>query len=131
MADYENRLELLARVASLYYDHGKNQQEIAEEIGVTRSAVSRLLTEAHKRGIVEHIVHYPWRTTPELENALRSTFGLKHVIVLTRQNKSYEEMLTGLGTLAAQYFSSTLPGLKRVGITWGTGRTTRSATCWS
>ena len=52
---------------------------------------------------------------------LRTTFGLKQVIVLNRQNKTYEEMLTGLGTLAAQYFTGILPGIKMVGITWGTG----------
>lgn len=121
MPDYLSRLELLARVASLYYDKHKNQQEIADEIGLTRSAVSRILTEAHKRGIVEHIVHYPWRTSIELENALEAKFRLKHASVLIRHNKSHEEMLEGLGILAAEYFTDLLPSLKIVGISWGTG----------
>jgi DNA-binding transcriptional regulator LsrR (DeoR family) len=121
MPEYQSRLELLARVASMYYDKEKNQQQIADEIGLTRSAISRLLTEAHKRGIVEHIIHYPWRTSIELENALSARFDLKHVQVLIRQNKTYEEMLQGLGVLAAEYFTSLLPNLKIVGITWGTG----------
>jgi DNA-binding transcriptional regulator LsrR (DeoR family) len=122
MHDFENRLELLAHIASLYYDQDKNQQAIADEIGVTRSAVSRLLTEAHKRGIVEHIIHYPWRTSTDLEHELASKFPvLKHVRVLIRQNKSYDEMLKGMGILASQYFNSILPTLKIVGITWGTG----------
>lgn len=121
MPEYQSRLELLARVASMYYDKEKNQQQIADEIGLTRSAISRLLTEAHKRGIVEHIIHYPWRTSIELENALSARFDLKHVQVLIRQNKTYEEMLQGLGVLAAEYFTSLLPSLKIVGITWGTG----------
>lgn len=121
MPEYQSRLELLARVASMYYDQEKNQQEIANDIGLTRSAVSRLLTEAHKRGIVEHIIHYPWRTSIELGNALSSLFDLKHVHVLIRQNKTYEEMLQGIGVLAAEYFTSILPKIKFVGITWGTG----------
>ncbi len=121
MPEYQNRLELLARVVSLYYDKDINQQEIANEIGLTRSAVSRLLTEAHNRGIVEHIIHYPWRTSTELKNALEARFKLKHATVLIRQNKNYDEMLQGLGVLAAEYFTSLLPSLKIVGITWGTG----------
>lgn len=121
MVDYQSRLDLLARVASLYYDNNKNQQEIAHEIGLTRSAVSRLLSEAQKKGIVEHIVHYPWRTSSELEGALASRFNLRQVQVLIRQNKGYQEMLEGLGVLAAQYFTSILPKLNIVGITWGTG----------
>ncbi len=48
MTEKEDRLELLARVASLYYDQNKRQDEIADEINMTRSAVSRLLTKAEK-----------------------------------------------------------------------------------
>ncbi len=65
MPEFQSRLELLARVASLYYDKKKTQQEIADEIGLTRSAISRVLSEAENRGIVEHIVHYPWRTSSD------------------------------------------------------------------
>jgi len=114
------RTTLLARVASLYYDHGKTQQEIAGEIGITRSAVSRLLSEAREKGIVEIIVHYPWKTSPELEEALLKTFGLKAVRVLIRENKSYEEMLQGLGVLAAEYFNGILQDGMVIGISWGT-----------
>jgi len=121
MPEFQSRLELLARVASLYYDNKKTQQEIADEIGLTRSAISRVLSEAESRGIVEHIVHYPWRTSNELEESLASLFNLKHVHVLIRQNKNHEEMLQGLGVLAAGYFTSLLPEIKTVGITWGTG----------
>lgn len=121
MFEFEKRLELLAHVAAGYYVHGKNQQEIANEIGMTRSAVSRLLSEAQKRGVVEHIIHYPWRTSPELEKELAGRFDLLHVRVLARQNKNDEEMLQALGVLAAQYFTSLLPRLRVVGITWGTG----------
>ena len=121
MFDRESRYEFLAHVASLYYDQNKNQQEIADEIGVTRSAVSRLLTEARKRGIVEIMIHYAWRTATDLEKELANTFPLQHIRVLARQNMSYDQMLNGLGVLAAQYFSSILPSLKVVGLTWGTG----------
>lgn len=117
----DSRLELLARVASLYYDQNLKQEEIAHELGITRSAVSRLVTEAHRRGIVEHIIHYPWRTSIELERQLTTTFQLQHAIVLTRQTKTDEEMLNGLGILAAQYFNTLLPNLKVIGISWGSG----------
>ena len=118
-SDY-TRTALLARVASLYYDYGKTQQEIAEEIGVTRSAVSRFLSEAREKGVVEIIVHTPWDTSPELEDALLKTFNLKAVRVLVREGKSYEEMLQGLGVLAAEYFNGILQDGMIIGISWGT-----------
>lgn len=121
MTEKEDRLELLARVASLYYDQNKRQEEIAEEINMTRSAVSRLLTKAEKIGIVEHIVHYPWRTSSDLEQALQATFKLKSASVLVRQEKTYAEMLNGLGVIAAQYFTAILPNLHSIGVSWGSG----------
>ena len=116
----DTRSLYLAQVASLYYDQNKSQQEIAQEFGVSRSAVSRFLTEAREKGIVEIIVHYPWRTSPELEQELISTFDLKAARVLLRQQKSYEEMLQGLGILASQYLDSILHDGMIIGISWGT-----------
>ncbi len=114
------RSVFLAKAASLYYDQNKSQQDIAKELGVSRSAVSRFLTEAREKGIVEIIVHYPWRSSPELEQELVSTFNLRAVRVLSRENKSYEEMLQGLGILASQYLDSILHDGIVIGISWGT-----------
>jgi DNA-binding transcriptional regulator LsrR (DeoR family) len=116
-----DRSMFLAEVAAMYYDEGMTQQEIADRVNFTRSGVSRLLKEARERGIVEIIVHHPWRTVPALEGRLREAFDLKEVRVLTRGNKSYEEMLKGLGFLAAQYFLRILEEEDAVGISWGTG----------
>jgi deoxyribonucleoside regulator len=121
MPNTDARPEYLARIASLYYDQRKTQQEVADEVGITRSTVSRLLTEAQDKGIVEHIVHYPWRTSPGLEKELTSSFQLRDAIVLTRQNKTYDEMLTGVGYLGGQYFLKVLRRNSRVGVSWGTG----------
>ena len=116
----DTRTVFLARVASLYYDQNKSQQEISKELGVSRSAISRFLTEARDKGIVEIIVHYPWRTSAPLEQELSSTFNLKAVRVLKTENKSYEEMLQGLGTLAAQFLDTILHDGMIIGISWGT-----------
>jgi DNA-binding transcriptional regulator LsrR (DeoR family) len=116
----DTRAIFLARVASLYYDQNQSQQEISKELGVSRSAISRFLTEARERGIVEIIVHYPWRTSPPLEQELISTFKLKAARVLKTENKSYDEMLQGLGTLAAQFLDNVLHDGMIIGISWGT-----------
>jgi len=116
----EDRRIFLARVASLYYENGRNQQQIADSLGVSRSAVSRFLTEAKELGIVEVIVHYPWSTNTGLEDKLRETFGLQDVRVLVSKERSYEEMLQGLGTLAAEEFEKVLAPDSVIGIAWGT-----------
>ena len=56
-----------------------------------------------------------------MEKALITTFHLKDAIVLSRQNKSYDEMLAGIGYLGAQYFIKQMRQNSKVGISWGTG----------
>ncbi|MCB9431977.1 MAG: MarR family transcriptional regulator [Ardenticatenaceae bacterium] len=58
MTNYE-RLEFLATVADLYYLGRRSQAEIARKFGYSRSAISRLLTEAHQHGLVDIRINHP------------------------------------------------------------------------
>jgi hypothetical protein len=98
----------------------KHSRHYQKMVGFTRSAISRLMTEAREKGIVEIKVHYHYRTNFELEKALVDGFGIKAAFVLVREDKSVEEMVQGLGVLAAQYFSSIVTPKSIIGITWGT-----------
>ena len=49
MSDFEQ----LVRASRLYYELGETQNAIAEQLGVTRPQVSRLLKRARAEGIVE------------------------------------------------------------------------------
>jgi len=70
------RTELLAQVASMYYEDDVTQDEIARRVGTSRSTVSRMIQEAREVGVVEITVHYPWKTVPELEDNLMARFDL-------------------------------------------------------
>jgi len=115
----EERLALLAEVASLYYEEGKSQQEIADQIGVSRSGVSRLLSQARRLGVVEITVHHPLPTDGALEAALIHRFGLKDAKVLAHADGDYRRTLRRLGRLAARYFEGILQDGMTIGISWG------------
>jgi DNA-binding transcriptional regulator LsrR (DeoR family) len=95
------RIDLLADVAEMYYLEGKDQQEISRVVGVTRSMVSRMLTEARQRNIVEIRVIRPLQTDPVLELALRERFGLKTTKVVALRRAEEEPSLANLGRAAA------------------------------
>ena len=63
----QDRTSLLADVAEMYYLEQKNQAEIAKAVGVTRSMISRMLTEARESGIVEIRIQRPLQSDPDLE----------------------------------------------------------------
>ncbi|WP_457636795.1 sugar-binding transcriptional regulator [Oceanithermus sp.] len=115
----EDRLAYLARVAAMYYEEQKTQQEIAESLGISRSGVSRLITEARARGVVEIIVHHPLKTDKSLEDRLVRTFGIKDARVLAGRYNDYEEVLGWVGKLAARYFEEMIHDGMTIGISWG------------
>ena len=119
MADETERLSFLAKIASQFYDEGLSEAEIAAASGLPMAEVNALLAEAQEKGIVEVFVHYPWKTSPDLERKLKDTFHLKDVRVLVRENKNYDEVLQGLGTLAANYLNSIIQEKDIIGISWG------------
>lgn len=112
------RNAMLARVSSLYFDQNKTQQEIAEITGIARTMVSRIIAEARDQGVVEIKVHFPWRSR-QLELDLMEKFNLKAARVMVMDVNSYNELLFGLGKLAAEYFCEILHDNLSIGISWG------------
>lgn len=114
------RLELLASVADQYYLERRSQAEIAQRLGYSRSAISRLLTEAHERQLVEIRINHPLQRDTDLEYALRDMFNLEAVFVAHRGQLEYERMLALLGRMAAGYLEEAISDPCVVGISWGT-----------
>lgn len=117
----DDREELLADVAEMYYDENLTQAEIADAIGFTRSAISRMLTEAREKGIVDIKVRRPLRFDASLEQALINNFGLQDAHVLIQQKvKDYDQLRQLLGKAAARVLTSLLRPYMTIGVAWGT-----------
>jgi len=116
----QDRVNLLADVAEMYYLEGKDQSQIAQTIGVTRSMISRMLSEARSRGIVEIRVARPVKTRYDLEQALNEKFALKDVSVISTRSTENEESLQDLGRGGAQVLKRYLLPGAIVGLAWGT-----------
>ena len=118
----QDRASLLADVAEMYYLEDKKQDEIAKTVGVTRSMISRMLTEARESGIVEIRIQRPLQSDPELDDALREKFGLKDVFVVVTSHRSGEKLIRTLGNagarLLARYLAPNTP--TTLGLAWGT-----------
>ncbi len=118
--DPDDQLELLAKVAEMYYKHSMNQTDIAERTGYSRSMISRLLTQAVQQKVVEFHIYHPLARCGDLEQELQQRFGLKEVRVLARGALDYNEMLIKLGKLAARLTEEQLQQQMTVGVSWGT-----------
>lgn len=113
------KLSLLAEVAGMYYEQNLTQSEIAARIYSSRSKVSRLLTRAREKGVVEVKIHYPGERVYEMENQLKRIFGIEEVQVLYSCGRNYTEIMRGLGILTAEYLDAILKDNMTLGVTWG------------
>lgn len=120
----DDEVFLLAEVAQLYYADDLTQGQIAQQLSVSRSAVSRMLKEARKRGLVEIRVHHPLQTSPELERELQARFRLGDAVVLRSAPSGFdldvtEETAHKVGALAARYIQRHLEPTGILALGWG------------
>ncbi len=98
--------ELLILVASLYYMENLGQAKVAQLAGISQANVSRLLSEARKRGIVTINVK-PFSPRNEfLEKQLIDKFDLNHAIVINSSaHRNPVQQRQAIGYFAAPYVS--------------------------
>ncbi len=81
MLETTTRQDLAIRVAWLYHDRGLTQQEVADRLGISRSTISRILTEAERDGIIRVIITQPLPESARLAESLIEKFALAGAIV--------------------------------------------------
>lgn len=117
----QNQDDLAVQVARLYYYQNLTTEKIAEELGLSRPKVSRLLTHAKKNGLVEIRIHDPREPTRTLEGLLKEHFQLERVHVIpTPENASEAECMNRVAMYAANYINMLVHKDMTVGIAWGT-----------
>lgn len=101
-------MEMLARVASMYYLEDMTQDKIATQLGLSRPKVWRLLRQAKETGIVEITVNLPSSLAMPVETELTSRFGLSGAIVVADQHDE-SAIRAQVGRAAAGLLDRLLP----------------------
>lgn len=115
-------LDLLVRAAESYYIENKTQSQIATQLGISASTVSRLLSRARDEGIVRIQIIRPHGRHAALEQTLRLRYQLVDAVVASvPTGDSDEEALRRiLGIVAAPAVDALIAPSITVGI--GRGR---------
>lgn len=76
-----DHVELMLKVARLYYEDERTEAQIAREIGYSRPTVSRLLKEARRTGVVHITISHALEHLQQLEGQIKERYGLKYARV--------------------------------------------------
>ncbi|MFI5262377.1 MAG: sugar-binding transcriptional regulator [Candidatus Limnocylindrales bacterium] len=115
LAGETHTAEQLIEVATAFYLQGKNQAEIAAEMRLSPSTVSRYLKRAREEGIVHVEIRPPHRHHVDLGREVAARFGLERAVVLALVGEGPDALFA----LAADHIGSLLHTGMRVGISWG------------
>ncbi|MEM8871045.1 MAG: sugar-binding transcriptional regulator [Pseudomonadota bacterium] len=110
--------EMRIRAAWIYYIEGRTQNEVASALGVNRVAVTRLLSEARKRGEVSIKVASDLESVVAIERQLEQQFGFKQALVAPFQQAQGDPTRV-IAAVAGPYISQTLEPNMTVGVGWG------------
>ncbi|WP_338487408.1 sigma factor-like helix-turn-helix DNA-binding protein [Ruoffia tabacinasalis] len=82
----------IVKIATMYYEEGMTQSEIARKRGVSRSLISKIIVEAKRDGIVEIVINSSSVYTAKLERELEEKYQLKNAIVIDTFNLNKDEI---------------------------------------
>lgn len=109
---------LMARVARRYYLEDRSKTEIADELGISRFRVARLLETARRDGMVRIEIKAPGRVDTDLSEQLLRTFDLDHAIVLDAADDDVPALRRMLGTAVGDVLHEVVTADGVLGVAW-------------
>lgn len=109
---------LMAMVARMHYIDDRSHVKIAEELGISRFKVARLLDRARDEGLVKITVDDRGLEDPILGERLKARLGLAECYVV-RCHGDEATIRSQVGAVAAAVLEKTLAAGDVLGLTWG------------
>ncbi len=107
-----------ATVARMYYFGRRSKVQIAEELGLTRFKVARLLELGRASGMVRITVVGAGSIDLDLSERLRTRLGLRHAVVVNTARGDDAQTRTQLGAVAADLLTEICTADDVLGIGW-------------
>lgn len=111
---------LSGSIARRFYEQGRSKLEIAEEFGLSRFKVARMLESARASGLVRVEFSLPVPLELTLSDELRHAYGLRRALVLERADNddSVDDLRQRLGTMAAELLGEITTTEDVLGLAW-------------
>jgi len=116
----DEKLMSALQVARMYYYQDLNTEEIANELGISRSKVSRLLRHAKDQGLIEIRIRDPDQYATNLEDKIQRRYNIKAMVISVSANTDEHEWLDRVANYAASYLDDIMESEMMLAVAWGT-----------
>jgi len=113
-----SEIDLISRIAWLYYKQNMIQSQIAKKFGISRIKVLQLLKKAREEGMVRINIVTPLYNCLSIEQKLISTFHLEDTVVVPVADGE-DALGESLGKAAALYLERHLKSGNLFAVGWG------------
>ncbi|MEM9320287.1 MAG: sugar-binding transcriptional regulator [Pseudomonadota bacterium] len=110
--------QLRIRAAWLYYIEGMTQSDVAKKLGINRIMVTRMLSDARKRGEVSIRITSELTDLVQLQLQLEDSFGLDRAIIAPFEDVQAEPTRV-IAAAAGAFVSELMTSGLTVGVGWG------------
>ena len=112
--------DALARVTWLYHHRRLTQEQIAQQLGVSRPTIQRLLRQAAEKGFITVSLRVDLLRRLQTASRLVERFGLREVFVVPISDlDSEEDIRRACAKTGALYLEATLQPHQILAIAWG------------
>lgn len=116
----QDRNKLLSKIAYLYYIENLNQSQIAAKLGIYRTSISRMLTEARNAGIVKIEIENFDTNMFKLENYVKEKYSLESLEIIPNEFDDTPTILSErISQVAAGVLRSLIDDNMKIGFSWG------------
>src|SRR5688572_9092247 len=112
------QLVLTAAVARRYYVEDASKVQIAEEYGLSRFQVARLLGRARASGLVTITISAPGALDVDLSGRLQRAYDLQHAVVVDTPENDPTALRRDLGKAAAALLTEIVTANDVLGLAW-------------
>ncbi len=112
-------IQMMVQVSKMYYENGLTQNMIAKNLGISRSSISMILSEAREYGIVEIIIKDPKNNVVEVADKFTAKFGLKGCLVIPTVVDSTLLITKVVASQGADFAEDIIKSHSTIGIAWG------------
>ncbi|WP_431023918.1 sugar-binding transcriptional regulator [Halomonas sp. H5] len=126
MDKFEVKLDQAARAAWMSFVGGMTQDEIAQQLGVSRPGVQRLLALARQEGLIKVRIDHPVAACMAMSSVIREQFGLDFCDVVPAEPEAADGAAHYLAVAGAERIARLVERSEPLTLALGTGRSIRA-----